>query len=87
MPILKLAYSSMPKVTKNSEGSLSSTRLASRPIRMVTTQSMFANSDECRDLEYSFFLVKQVSSSCVRARTATTSGMRYQTSSKATWPR
>ena len=88
-PILKLAKSIIPNVMKNKDVSFDNTILASIPIRIVTTQSIFPKSDECNDFEYSFFFANFMSSNCIAAIAPNTIGILYQNSlnSKLRYPK
>ena len=66
---------------KNNSMFFPNTILDNIPIRMVTTQSIFPNNDECNDFEYSFFFVNLVSRTCITANDPNTIGILYQNSS------
>ena len=57
------------------------TMLDNIPIRIVTTQSILPNNDECNDFEYSFFFVNLVSNTWIIANAPNTIGILYQNSS------
>ena len=66
---------------KNNSIFFDNTMLEAIPIRIVTTQSIHPNSDECNDFEYSFFFVNLVSRTCIAANAPNTIGILYQKSS------